>query len=173
MWERMSWADMKKVEMRLATMKGKYDYVVGVLNGGAAIATLAANILEVPLGWVKVSSYENKTRNPIKFEWLQIDPEMAKKRVLIVDDVLDSGETLKFVRLLLSPFTKYIGGFVVHCKRPELARELYVIYGKRVNPDKWIMYPWEGVQKKFTNGMNRRGVADGSVARTKYRRSSG
>ena len=71
-------------------------------------------------------------------------PEMEGlrgKRVLIVDDVADSGRTLDFVRAICTQFTDQIKVAVLYQKPVSVIECDYVWK----HTDEWIAFPWSGL----------------------------
>ena len=101
----------------------KVNHIYGVLRGGLIPSVLLSHKLEIPM----------------TTSWLP--------NTLIVDDIVDSGETLKLlsttakVNNYLTPamtavlFRRYSTGF-----EPDF-------YGETLDNDSWIVYPWENVDK--------------------------
>ncbi len=73
--------------------------IVGVLNGSILFLADLIRLLPIPLciDFIGVSSYRGKTRpGPLKTT-KKLSLEVKGRRVLIVDEILDSGRTLQFV----------------------------------------------------------------------------
>lgn len=66
---------------------------------------------------------------------------MARKRVLIVDDVADSGRTLKFVHEICEQYASEIRTAVLYEKPRTVLKCEYV--WKRT--DRWIAFPWSAL----------------------------
>lgn len=75
------------------------DIILGIARGGLYPATLISHILQKELYPIRITRRVNdivKYKTPV---WLMKPPEIVKeKKVLIVDEVCDSGETLEIVR---------------------------------------------------------------------------
>jgi xanthine phosphoribosyltransferase len=84
------------------------DYVVGLTRGGLVPANLISQYLEIPMETLKVSLRDDNSQ-PESNLWMAEDafgyPEYdamasgdGRKRILIVDDINDSGATLNWIR---------------------------------------------------------------------------
>lgn len=74
--------------------------LVGVLRGAVMVMADLARELRVPveMDWMAVSSYGSSTRSSGVVRILKdLDTEIAGRRVLIVEDIIDSGLTLSWL----------------------------------------------------------------------------
>lgn len=113
----------------------KPDCVVGVVRGGYIPSEAISRALKVPLVLVRASSYSDKSKigSPVISEF--IGKPFGK--VLIVDDLVDSGETLLQVKEILKDFSPKTA--VIWTKKDNIA-DFFV---KRVEPETWIEQPME------------------------------
>lgn len=120
----------------------KYDRIIVIAKGGLTWARVLADYINIPdIDSIRVKLYRgiNKTfKKPKIVEPLKSD--IAGERILLFDDVADSGETLGFVRDLL----KKTG-----CKEIDTATLFYKPSSKTI-PDffdhqtnAWIVFPHE------------------------------
>ena len=149
------------------------DYVVGITRGGLIPANLISQYLDLPMHALKVSlrsdndcetntwmaedafGYQPATDND--YSWTRIDPSM-RKRILIVDDINDSGETINWIRrdwqsscMPTDPgWADVWGGNVriaVLYDNQSSGNEITVSYSaEQVNKfetPQWIVFPWE------------------------------
>jgi hypoxanthine phosphoribosyltransferase len=85
--------------------RGRALTIVGVLTGSLMFLSDLVRRLDVPLriGFVQASSYRGATTQPGQ---LHIDPEMRAdvrgRHVLLLDDILDTGQTLRHLAVHLS-----------------------------------------------------------------------
>jgi uncharacterized protein len=132
------------------------DYVVGLTRGGLVPANLISQYLEVPMECLKVSLRDD-THGPESNLWMSEDA-FEQKRILIVDDINDSGATLNWIRedwmssnLPDNPKWKEIWGDTVRVAvlvdNEASASELNVSYSavdlNKAEEDVWIVFPWE------------------------------
>ena len=113
----------------------KPDCVVGVVRGGYIPSEAISRALKVPLVLVRASSYSDKSKigSPVISEF--IGKPFGK--VLIVDDLVDSGETLLQVKEILKDFSPKTA--VIWTKKDNIA-DFFV---KKVEPETWIEQPME------------------------------
>ena len=74
--------------------------VISVLKGSVIFATDLVRLLNMPLTmeFVRLSSYGNSTSSDGKIKPLYIDlPDLNDKNVLIVEDIVDTGYTAKYI----------------------------------------------------------------------------
>ena len=122
--------------------------VVGIYKGGLIPAVQIANALKVPLDIVVYQSYDGNTKEPI-----YAYNTGKKNKVLIVDDIIDTGNTIKKVVDLIDAKEIYIASLVVKTEGFGVLRELdkelsggslvsyYIPY---YEPSKdCISFPWE------------------------------
>jgi hypoxanthine phosphoribosyltransferase len=94
-----------------ADFAGKPLLVLGVLKGALyvtadlvrAISRLPDGPSELDVDFLVVSSYGNSTRSSGEVRLLKdVDQNIAGKHVLVVEDIIDNGLTLQYLRSLLS-----------------------------------------------------------------------
>ena len=73
----------------------KPDYVVGLTRGGLYPAILISEYLEIPMHTLKVSFREG-SEDCDHNDWMPSDVKKGK-RVLIVDDINDTGRTINWI----------------------------------------------------------------------------
>jgi hypoxanthine phosphoribosyltransferase len=132
------------------------DYVVGLTRGGLVPANLISQYLEVPMETLKVSLRDDNNQ-PESNLWMA-DDAFEQKRILIVDDINDSGATLNWVKedwmssaLPDNPKWTEIWGNTVRVAvlvdNEASASELTVSYSavdlNKAEEDCWIVFPWE------------------------------
>lgn len=130
------------------------DFILAIGGGGLIPARMLRSDLKIPIYVVSLTSYDenDKKLDTLKtIQWMDFS-QIKDKRILIVDEVDDTGETLSYVvdRLVNEENINKtnLGIFVVHNKiKPKaLVNEnldiAYYLAGEDVE-DNWIVYPWE------------------------------
>jgi xanthine phosphoribosyltransferase len=119
--------------LEMSTFKG----IIAVTRGGLVPAAIVARELDIRLiDTVCVQSYNEKNKGKVN---LLKDPSNADagKNWLIVDDLVDTGETIKAIRLKL-PDAHYA---TVYAKPS--GREQVDTFITEVSQDTWIYFPWD------------------------------
>ncbi len=142
----VTWDDIHvmslKIARRIIEDNYKPDAIVGVLRGGFIVARIVADVLDVEdLGAVEVKFYKGiaeHAERPIITQPLTLD--VRDKKVLIVDDVVDSGRTLEVV----TEQVRLRGASIVK------SAALFTKPKSIIHPDfyitmttNWVIFPWE------------------------------
>ena len=133
--------DARALAWRLAG-SGPFDGLVAITRGGLVPAAIVARELDLRLiETISVASYHDyKTQGGLKV-LKPIAPEVAKLdstgRILIVDDLTDTGATAKVVREMLPK-----AHFATVYAKP-LGRPLVDTFITEVSQDTWIYFPWD------------------------------
>ncbi len=116
--------------------------IVGVARGGMPLAGALTYALGVKLtDAINVEFYtdvEQTLPDPILLAPMMDTESIAGKRILVADDVADSGRTLGLVMKLLRGFGADVRSAVLYAKPQTLVQPDYVWK----NTDKWIVFPW-------------------------------
>jgi hypoxanthine phosphoribosyltransferase len=119
----------------------KPDVIIAVSRGGWLPARVLADILETGLGSVGVEFYLGvaETRKaPVLTQSVSV--AVAGKKVLVVDDVADSGESLKLVKAhIVQQGAKEVRVATMYCKPWSGVKPDY--YARETR--RWVVFPWE------------------------------
>jgi hypoxanthine phosphoribosyltransferase len=120
----------------------KPDVIIGIARGGWLPARVLSDLLETSsLANVSAEFYVNiaETRNePVLTQG--ISTAVSGKKVLIADDVADTGRSLKLVREhILQQGAKDIRTATVYCKPWSIVKPDYYERETKL----WIVFPWE------------------------------
>jgi xanthine phosphoribosyltransferase len=132
--------DARALAWRLASA-GPFDAIVAITRGGLVPAAIVARELNVRLiETVCVESYRQYTRQG-ELRVLKGVAESVTglhgKGVLIVDDLVDTGNTARVVRALLP------GAHFATVYAKPLGRPLVDTFITEVSQDTWIYFPWD------------------------------
>ena len=139
----MSWSDYDELVSSIASQLGDWepDAIVGLTRGGLIPAVQFSHMFNVKLYTLNISLRDGKAPST-KFNWKQLE---KYSRVLIIDDINDSGATLRevhnqfYTRAYMNPkFATLLS------KRSSVMEVDYA--GEHINTSKendWIVFPWE------------------------------
>lgn len=143
---KISWEEVEELVENLAgniLSSYRFNLLVGVLRGGMIVAHLLSDILGIdeiyPVG---CSSYTDIYKHSqVRIYHPLIIDNLEDKNVLVVDDVADSGDTLKaIVQKIIAPkHPREYRTATLHIKPWSTFKPDY--YVEIV--DAWIVYPWE------------------------------
>jgi len=140
----ISWERFHQDARALAALlkeKGPFSTLVAVSRGGLAPASIIARELDLRcVETISIASYDEKVRGNA-YVLKALAPEIVARAeeggVLVIDDLADSGETLRLVRGLLPKahiatlYVKPVGKPQVDTFVSEAAQEC------------WIYFPWD------------------------------
>ena len=87
-----------QVAWKIAESKYYYDGVIAIARGGMYLGDFLSRRFNIPLAVLVVSSYdENHKHNPLKAGEISTTFPLKNRKLLIVDDIIDSGNTLKAI----------------------------------------------------------------------------
>jgi hypoxanthine phosphoribosyltransferase len=118
------------------------DVVIAIARGGLLLAGAIAYALDVKsCGSLNVEFYTNehtRLERPIVLPPLLDEPSLVGKKVLLVDDVSDSGRTLAMVVELLTTIADEVKTVVLYTKPGTVHIPDY----SWRKTDRWIAFPW-------------------------------
>ena len=132
------------------------DYIVGLTRGGLVPANLISQYLAVPMECLKVSLRDDHSE-PESNLWMAEDAYNGKK-ILIVDDINDSGATLNWIKedwqeSCLPEADRWVKAWGNNIRVATLVdneastSKLNVSYTavglNKAEEDVWIVFPWE------------------------------
>ena len=154
-----SWQDVEnqtqEILRQMALNPWRPDYVVGLTRGGLVPANLISQYLECPMECLKVQLRDGSESESNL--WMAEDAYEGK-RILIVDDINDSGATLNWIKqdwqsgcLPGHPDWENVWGNTVRVatlvdnesSRSELNVGYSAVGLNKAEEDVWIVFPWE------------------------------
>lgn len=144
--EILTWSDFAVMSRELAQEIADSDFDPEVLIGVARGGMIPAGALTYSLGVkltdaINVEFYTDVAAtlpDPILLAPMLDVDSIKGKRVLVVDDVVDSGRTLALVLELLTKFGAEVRSAVIYEKPTTIIKPDFVWKAT----DKWIVFPW-------------------------------
>ena len=143
----LTWADVEQGVNIIINRIGnkKYDYVIGIANGGLIPATLIAKRLKLKTMSVGLESYENKDFKNVTL-WSEINKRIYILQqhglCLLVDDISDSGKSFNYIK------NAYLKNQEILCDTASLVVKpktsfMPDYFAMNVHTDTWVKFPWE------------------------------
>ena len=144
----MGWHEFEKAICALAnTLRRRYDpdVIVGVARGGLFPAVRLSHLMgDKTLRIIHVKYYKGVGLRRKKPELLA-DVGRLKGKVLVVDDVADTGTTLEFVaKHIKRKGAKEVRVATIAMKPHSAFKPDFFVF----ETDKWIVFPWEEIPVK-------------------------
>jgi xanthine phosphoribosyltransferase len=133
--------DSRALAWRLQAL-GPFDALVAITRGGLVPAAIVARELNIRVvESVAVKSYDHQNQSGIKvlkpITQDLLDKARAGSKILIVDDLVDTGATARVVREMLPG-----AHFATVYAKPK-GREMVDTFITEVSQDTWIFFPWD------------------------------
>lgn len=131
------------IEHQLSYNRGNYDYVVGILRGGAFPALQLSHRLGVPMKTIEYSSLlgkGDKRSSNVLPDWV-VENGTKRINILLVDDIVDSGNTMKETVELLSQHNVFSTTASLFYKQTSIFKP--DVFAEELFTDDWIVFPYE------------------------------
>jgi hypoxanthine phosphoribosyltransferase len=149
--ELISWSTVNTLAHDLAVKirKARFhpDVVVAIARGGYVPARLLCDYLNLTdLSSIRIVHYTAAVEKKKKAELVErLSRDLSGKRVLLVDDVSDTGDTLELGRAhLQEQGAVFLRTAVLHHKQTSTVVPDY--FGRRIVKWRWITYPWAVIE---------------------------
>jgi hypoxanthine phosphoribosyltransferase len=150
-YEFISWSAFYRLCLRLheKILASGYrpDTVISIARGGCVPGRVLADLFDVmDLRNFKIEHYHGPDKQAEALIRYPLTKSIEGRRILLVDDVSDTGDTFKVARAHLCKFGRPtdLRIAVLHHKRTSAIRPDY--YAQRVLKWRWITYPWAVVE---------------------------
>jgi len=140
----VSWSEYGNLAEALAEKvraNGKhYDLVVGIARGGIPVAMVVSDHLNVKIDFINVKSYNDIGKRTAPRILSTLTGGVEGKDILIVDDLVDQGDTMAFMKRYLSDQKPRSLETAVMFRKPwsKTEPDYYL-----ENVSEWIVFPFE------------------------------
>ena len=117
-----------------------FDLVIGIARGGIPVAMVVSDHLDVKIDFINVKSYTDVGERVKPKILTTIIEHITGKRVLVVDDLVDGGETMETVTRYLDAEKPYTMKTAVLFTKPWSA---FVPDFSLQTVDTWVVFPYE------------------------------
>lgn len=128
-------------DMKILAQKVKpYDFqmIIPVTRGGLVPACHLGYLLDIKNYQVlclnSYQGYEQGEINVIRVP--EIDDSIPKEKILVVDSMVDKGDTLSAVKNILGEEVKFL---TIHLKPHSIQKPDFYLH----ETSKWVVYPWD------------------------------
>ncbi|RMG29545.1 MAG: phosphoribosyltransferase [Methanobacteriota archaeon] len=139
------------------------DVILGVARGGWVPARLLADFFRIKeTANIKIDFYNDINTRDEEPRITQAAPDLSGKKVLIVDDVADTGKSLqKVVEQLESMKDCEYRTLTIYYKPHSIIKPDYYL----VETEKWVVFGWERFEfiSQFKNLMEKKGVGEREI----------
>ena len=155
--QHLTWTQVEDLAIRLADrLPNSYEVMLVITRGGmvpACIVSERLNLRNILVAAVMFYTAQERTLDKPIFLQFPADPLLNRRRVLIVDDVWDSGRTIMAVRERVLDAGGLPETAVLHYKPARNAYgatqpDYYVD-----ETDAWIVYPWDVGEAQLPAGV--------------------
>lgn len=138
----VSWEELHRDTRTLCTAlldRGPWDGIVAISRGGLIPAAIVARELEVRMvDTICVLSYRgDEAQEQLDEAEILKRPSIEGERLLLIDDLVDTGKTASAVREVLPD-----AFFATVYAKPE-GREMVDLCIREVSQETWIRFPWD------------------------------
>jgi hypoxanthine phosphoribosyltransferase len=169
--ELVSWAQIRSLSRRLALLIRSSgfqpDIIVAIGRGGYIPARLLSDYLDVyDLTSFKIEHYRRAYKQAEARVRYPLSAKVAGKRLLLVDDVSDAGDTfeLALTHLAACGPPARVQTAVLHHKRGSSFVPDY--YAVEITEWRWLIYPW-AILEDVSGFIRELSLADAPVAKIK------
>jgi hypoxanthine phosphoribosyltransferase len=131
---------IKNVHTQILKSDWTPDVIIGIVRGGAVPATVLSHRFDIPCVNYRVSFRDFSQRDDMSqtIDWAHI----FNKKVLIVDDINDSGRTINYIKDIYNCSTTKFAT-LIHNATSEAAVDFYGKMIDKSDKDVWVVFPWE------------------------------
>jgi uncharacterized protein len=129
----------------------RFDLVIGIARGGLPVAMVVSDHLGVRIDFINVKSYGGIAQRSTPRILSTLTEGINGKNILVVDDLVDQGDTMEMVKKYLSGQNPRLLQAAVLFKKPwsKIEPDYYLEV-----VDKWVVFPFELSEVNRLRGAN-------------------
>lgn len=138
-WERIH-SDSLKLSSQLKGLKRRWKGLVAITRGGLVPAMIVARALDIrQVETLSIASYDDKRQGEAR---ILKQPQAAQagggQGWLVIDDLTDSGATVRLARQLLPQ------AFIAAVYAKPKGAPALDLFAEEVEQSVWVVFPWDG-----------------------------
>lgn len=157
-------ANAQKLAATILDSAEPIDQIVAISRGGLTFGHLLSDLLRIPIATITIQSYSDILKQGELFISQKLHVPIRGKRILLVDDVADSGKTLVRALKYLKRFApKHITTVTMFHKPRSVYKPDY--YAQETT--RWILFPYEVTEMIFliSKRMQKEGKSKADIQR--------
>ena len=104
----------KTLALRFKLNSRNFTHVIGIARGGLVPATIMSHMFDADLLTYNVKSYKGKRQGEFKIiQDIDLDELPENSRILVIDDICDSGKTFTKVKELIGTNQISLGRIII------------------------------------------------------------
>lgn len=123
---------------KISQAKVKYDYICALVRGGTIPATMLSHKLNIPMFAISCSLRDHKMLDLSTVA----EKHLKTKRILVVDDIIDSGDSARAVQQIADPATVDFCALIYN-QESGIDCKYYAMPIRRSIDTQWIKFFWE------------------------------
>jgi len=152
----------QKLAAAIMNHSGQFDEIIAISRGGLTLGRLLSDLLQLPMATFAVQSYTDIQKSGELSVTQELVEPIGGKKILLVDDVSDTGRTLKRAVSYLKKFKpKEITTVTMYYKPQSVFRPDYYV----AQTTDWIIFPYEPTEfiKCITRKMTKEGKSKAEI----------
>lgn len=126
---------------QILSIQDQFKTIVGIERGGVPISTWLAYVLNKEHITVSISFRDGNAPTLDEQRWYHFANTFEGQPLLIVDDIVDSGKTIDFIRQVFSRNKLWIA--TLHWCPENSPNHKPDFFVEQKCKEDWIVYPWE------------------------------
>jgi uncharacterized protein len=162
----VTWKEYQLLAQQLAETilagPNKYDEIVAISRGGLTLGHMLSDFLQLPVSTFAIQSYSDiQTQGTMKITQ-ELGKSIEGKRVLLVDDVSDSGKTFERASAYLEAYKPAEVTTVAMFLKP---KSVFTPDYSIERTDHWIIFPYEPTEMilAITHKMTKEGKSESDI----------
>lgn len=133
--------DCRKLAQQIQQSGETFTTMIVITRGGLCVGGVLSQFLNIKdIRTICLESYKDHKEQPLRIVHTPDLYRLFGERILVVDDVLDSGHQLKWVQNFLGEHQLFYKTATLYCKHPRISPNYHVSYYPY---SLWVKFPWE------------------------------